>query len=124
MDLLVEKVGNVTVVALKVEFLDASNCRAFKDQINEMLPSVKHLVLEGNDILQVLRALDDRNVVVVAALRDCGDFLVRFRINDNIRKRREWSPLSAAMLLADRARHHHSVTQQAAQLGEHAGRKL
>jgi len=46
MDLLVEKVDNVTVVTLKFEFVDASNCREFKDRINELLPSVKHLLLD------------------------------------------------------------------------------
>lgn len=46
MELLVEKVGDVSVVTLKAEYVDASNCREFKDRINELLPSVKHLLLD------------------------------------------------------------------------------
>jgi anti-sigma B factor antagonist len=46
MELAVEKVDNVTVVAVKSEYLDASNNRAFKDQMNALLPAVKYLLLD------------------------------------------------------------------------------
>ncbi len=46
MDLQVEKVDNVTVVTARVEFLDASNNREFKEKMNAVLPGVKYLLLD------------------------------------------------------------------------------
>lgn len=50
MELLVEKVDGITIVAVKVGFLDASNNRLFKERMNELLPSVKFLLLDLNQV--------------------------------------------------------------------------
>lgn len=46
MELLVEKVDNVTVVTVPLEFLDASNNREFKDRMAQVLSGVKYLLLD------------------------------------------------------------------------------
>src|SRR5258708_40175299 len=46
MELLVEKVNDVTVVTVMAEYVDASNSRDFKDGISELLSNVKHLLLD------------------------------------------------------------------------------
>jgi len=45
MELLVDKVDDVTVVEVKAEFLDASNNRDFKERMSTLLPGVKNLLL-------------------------------------------------------------------------------
>ncbi len=50
MELQVDKVEGVTVVAVKAEFLDASNSRDFKERMNALLPGVKHLLLDLSQV--------------------------------------------------------------------------
>jgi anti-sigma B factor antagonist len=50
MDLLVDKVGDVTVVDVKTEFLDASNNREFKERMVALLPGVKNLLLSLQNV--------------------------------------------------------------------------
>jgi anti-sigma B factor antagonist len=64
MELLIDKVDDVTVVDVKTEFLDASNNRDFKDRMNVVLPSIKNLVLN----LQHVQFIDSSGL---AALLTC-----------------------------------------------------
>jgi anti-sigma B factor antagonist len=50
MELQVEKVDNVTVVTVKAEFLDAGNTRDFKERMNALLPTVKYLLIDLNQV--------------------------------------------------------------------------
>jgi anti-sigma B factor antagonist len=50
MELQVEKLDNAAVVTVKDEFLDASNNRAFKEQIAPELAGVKHLLLDLHNV--------------------------------------------------------------------------
>jgi anti-sigma B factor antagonist len=64
MELQVEKLENITVVTLKVEFIDASNNRDFKNQMNALLPSVKNLLID----LHAVQFIDSSGL---AALLTC-----------------------------------------------------
>jgi len=64
MDLLVEKVDSVTVVTPRVKFLDASNNRPFKERMVELLPNIKYLLLD----LQQVDFIDSSGL---AALLTC-----------------------------------------------------
>src|SRR3954470_1959663 len=50
MELLVDKVDDVTVVDVKTEFLDASNNRDFKERMAAVLPGVKNLLLNLQNV--------------------------------------------------------------------------
>lgn len=64
MELLVSKVNDVTVVEVKVEFLDASNNRDFKERMSAMLPGIKNLLLN----LQHIQFIDSSGL---ASLLTC-----------------------------------------------------
>jgi anti-sigma B factor antagonist len=45
-ELLVDTAGDVTVVTVQSEFLDGSNIKRFKERMGEILPTVRHLLLD------------------------------------------------------------------------------
>jgi len=46
MELVLEQIGDVSVIAVKAEFLDASNSRAFKEQIAPHTKTCRKMVLD------------------------------------------------------------------------------
>ena len=71
MELKPEKVNDVTVIPVPVEFLDTSNTREFKDKITPILATVKNLVLD----LRAVNFIDSTGVgALLTVLKQLSTF--------------------------------------------------